>query len=131
MSRQSWGSDRKGRSQNKEQGQNEEQGNTQPPDGASMMRLANLVTEKAGAAVDAGIAPTASEAAPYVEELVSAFAAANGRTDDPAYRRELRDQVTSGTDPRAERYWQLLAVINGWPPIPTTVHLWTWFAAAL
>ncbi len=33
--------------------------------------------------------------------------------------------------PRAERYWQLLAIINGWPPVPTTVPAWEWFVAAL
>ena len=32
---------------------------------------------------------------------------------------------------RAERYWQLLAIINGWPPVPTTVPAWEWLIAAL
>ena len=31
----------------------------------------------------------------------------------------------------AERYRQLLAVINGWPPVPTTVPAWEWLIAAL
>jgi hypothetical protein len=26
----------------------------------------------------------------------------------------------------AERYWQLLAVINGWPPVPTAMPAWRW-----
>ena len=30
-------------------------------------------------------------------------------------------------DPRAERYWQLLAVINGWPVPPTLVPVFDWF----
>jgi hypothetical protein len=33
--------------------------------------------------------------------------------------------------PRAERYWQLLAVINGWPPVPTTMLAWRWTIDAL
>jgi len=36
-----------------------------------------------------------------------------------------------GTDARAERYWQLLAIINGWPPVPATVPAWEWLIAAL
>ena len=34
-------------------------------------------------------------------------------------------------DPRAQRCWQLLATINGWPPVPGTAHLWSWFSSAL
>ena len=93
------------------------------------MRTAQLVTEKAGQAVDAGIAPAAPEADPIVDELVRAFA--GDRTADAAFRRQLADGIATSTDPRAERFWQLLATINGWPPIPSTTHLWTWFVEAL
>lgn len=41
------------------------------------------------------------------------------------------DQLATGTDQRAERYWQLMAIINGWPPIPTTVPAVEWLIAAL
>jgi hypothetical protein len=43
----------------------------------------------------------------------------------------LADRLAVGTDARAERYWQLLAIINGWPPVPTTVPAWEWLIAAL
>lgn len=92
---------------------------------------ADLVTARVGAAVDAGLAPAEPAAASVVAGLVGEFAAAVDRTDSPGYRRELLDALERGTDPRAERYWQLLAVINGWPPVPTTTHLWVWFADAL
>jgi DNA-binding transcriptional MerR regulator len=95
------------------------------------VRTANLVSEKAGAAVAAGIAPDSPSAAPVVDELVGAFATAAGRVDGPEYRAELAEVIEAGNDPRAERYWQLLGVINGWPPVPSTSHLWGWFAAAL
>ena len=29
--------------------------------------------------------------------------------------------LETSTDRRAERYWQLLGIINGWPPIPSVV----------
>ncbi|WP_433214594.1 MerR family transcriptional regulator [Dactylosporangium sp. CS-047395] len=48
---------------------------------------------------------------------------------------ELRREVLAGLelsiDVRAERYWQLMAIINGWAPIPATMHRWSWFLSAL
>jgi hypothetical protein len=41
------------------------------------------------------------------------------------------DRFEQGADPRAERYWQLLAVINGWPSVPTTMPAWRWTIEAL
>lgn len=85
---------------------------------------AALVAEKAGAARAAGIDPRSAEAEPIVDELVAAFG-------DDVDRAELADRLATGTDARAERYWQLLAIINGWPPVPTTVPAWEWLIAAL
>ncbi|WP_103344132.1 hypothetical protein [Amycolatopsis sp. CA-126428] len=36
-----------------------------------------------------------------------------------------------GNDPRATRYWQLVATINGWPPLPDLEPVFTWFGRAL
>lgn len=47
--------------------------------------------------------------------------------DSPAFRAALAERFASGSDPRAERYWQLLAIINGWPPVPA----WEWAVAGL
>ena len=41
------------------------------------------------------------------------------------------DRLETGTDARAGRYWQLLAIVNGWSPAPTTVPEWEWLIAAL
>jgi DNA-binding transcriptional MerR regulator len=104
---------------------------TPAPTGEEAMRTANLVAEKAGAALEAGIDPASPPAQPVVDELVAAFAASTGRTDDAAYRAELLEQIELGTEPRAERYWQLLATINGWPPIPSKIPAWIWFIEGL
>jgi DNA-binding transcriptional MerR regulator len=101
------------------------------PTGPAMMRDAEILVERVSAAMDAGVTPSSARAAALVDEIVGPWAATVGRPDDPAYRRELLEQLEFGIEPRAERYWQLLAVINGWPPIPTTIHRWTWFAEAL
>ncbi|WP_433613485.1 MerR family transcriptional regulator [Dactylosporangium sp. CA-139114] len=66
-----------------------------------------------------------------VDEVMARWAAASGRTDDVALRREVADAIELSIEPRAERYWQLMAVINGWPPVPATMHRWAWFLDAL
>jgi DNA-binding transcriptional MerR regulator len=80
---------------------------------------AELVSEKANPA----LAPDSPEAQAIVAELLPAF----GDGD----RHALADRIAVGTDARAERYWQLLAIINGWPPVPTRVPQWEWLIAAL
>jgi DNA-binding transcriptional MerR regulator len=54
-----------------------------------------------------------------------------GHPDTPAYRRKLLTRLETAGDPRAERYWQLLAVINGWPVPPTLAPAFDWFIRAL
>ena len=94
------------------------------PDGEAMRRAAVLVTERGGAALEAGIEPGSEEAASVVDEIVQSLKA-------DVSRAELADRFEQGADPRAERYWQLLAVINGWPPVPTTMPAWRWTIDAL
>jgi hypothetical protein len=109
------------------------------PGGDAMRAAAALVAERGGAALEAGIAPGSEDAEAIVKEIVAAFGGepiAGGadradRSSDPAFRAELADRFEQGADPRAERYWQLLAVINGWPPVPTTMPAWQWTIAAL
>ncbi|MEV4517271.1 MerR family transcriptional regulator [Dactylosporangium sp. NPDC049525] len=75
--------------------------------------------------MDDGLAPGSPEAAPVVAAVLHRWGVAEGE------REALIDQLTLAVDPRAERYWQLMAVINGWPPVPTTMHRWGWFLNAL
>jgi hypothetical protein len=64
---------------------------------------------------------------PAAESVVAELLPAFGNED----RLALADRLAVGTDARAERYWQLLAIINGWPPVPATVPAWEWLIAAL
>jgi DNA-binding transcriptional MerR regulator len=101
------------------------------PNSSDAMRVAQLVTERAGAAVDAGVDPAGPAAAPVVDELAAAFAGLHGRTDDRELRAWLAEVLDTFADRRAERYWQLLAVMNGWPPQPTSAAAWEWLIAGL
>ncbi len=100
-----------------------EAGETLAPD-AGWQEAAERVSARAGAALAAGVDPASDAAAAIVDEVHPVFPGGLSRA-------ALADRLEVGPDARAERYWQLLAVINGWPPVPTTVPAWTWFVAAL
>ncbi|ATY15260.1 MerR family transcriptional regulator [Amycolatopsis sp. AA4] len=85
----------------------------------------------ARSALDAGHAPDS----PAGRALADAVATASARPDqdpaDPAVRYRMADGIAVGADPRAERYWQLLATINGWPAIPSRQEEVQFLLAAL
>lgn len=91
--------------------------------------MARLLRERVAAAE--GISPDSAEARPVVDELVAAYAQHAGRADSPDFRQWLLDQLESGSDRRYERYWQLLAIINGWPAQPDITPAAEWLIAAL
>jgi DNA-binding transcriptional MerR regulator len=98
---------------------------------AAPTQTLTFVDERVAPAMAAGTAPDSPGAAALVAELVPELAAAAGREDTPAYRRELADAWEAGTDARAERYWQLIGTINGWPPFPARVPAFEWLTAAV
>jgi DNA-binding transcriptional MerR regulator len=79
-------------------------------------------SSRAAAAMAAGEPPSS----PTGRELAAEVVASLGM---PAA--EAADQIATGTDTRAERYWQLMAVINGWPQWPAQVPSAEWLVAAL
>ena len=101
------------------------------PTGPEAREFAEKVAARVQEAVDAGVEPESPGARAVVDDLVGICAAAAGRTDTPEYRRELLPALELAYEPKAERYWQLLAVINGWPAFPPQMHLWGWFVSAL
>jgi hypothetical protein len=48
-----------------------------------------------------------------------------------AERSRVLAQLETFTDARVERYWQLLAILNGQPPFPPAVPTFEWLIAAL
>ena len=103
------------------------------PDGPDRRRsCAALVAEWASAAVAAVDRADTRRRLRRGQALAATFAVADDDPADPASGgARLADRLASGTDARAERYWQLLATINGWPPVTATVPAWEWFVAAL
>ncbi|MFH9067721.1 hypothetical protein ACH4GM_42010 [Streptomyces coeruleorubidus] len=93
--------------------------------------LTETVRESAGRALDAGIAPASAEAAPVIAALTARYARAFSRADDADLRHWQLTRLEIAGDPRAERYWHLLTVINGWPVPPSLAPVFTWFTQAL
>lgn len=100
-------------------------------DARTSRELGDLVAERAGAALAAGTDPASPAATPVLDGIVAAFAEYDGVADTPEYRERMLANIGGGGDPRTERYWQLLAVINGWPPVPTAMPAWRWVQDAL
>ena len=108
-----------------------EAGAGEPTAGLDWKAIVELVADRAERARAAGIAPGSHDAARVLDEIVPAFTGSADDPADPAFRTRLADRLAAGTDARAERYWQLLAIINDWPPVPTTVPAWHWLIEAL
>jgi DNA-binding transcriptional MerR regulator len=98
-------------------------------------RAAQAVAERAGAALAAGIDPASAAARPAVDELAAVFAELHGREDGAEFRAWLAETLEAFTDRRAERYWQLLAIMNGWPQrgpaAESSIPPWEWLVAGL
>jgi len=77
-------------------------------------------------ALDAGVAPGSAEAREVVRQLNERWGGVFGVPVGP----ELTRRLEEFGDPRAERYWALLARINGWPPVPDTTAERAWLAEA-
>lgn len=94
--------------------------------------LAEALRARVAPALAAGIAPDAPEAGPVVADLTAHYARIIGDHLDPAaLRRRLLSRLESMNDPQRDRYLELLAVVNGWPPPDSLAPVLDWSVAAL
>jgi DNA-binding transcriptional MerR regulator len=78
------------------------------------------VTEHAGRALSGGVDPASAQAGEILDQIA------------PRQRRDrLAAQLETFTDERVERYWQLVGVLNGRPPLTPMVPVFRWLIAAL
>jgi DNA-binding transcriptional MerR regulator len=89
------------------------------------------VRDRVGAAVADGVAPASLEGIAVVAYLAGRYAETFNRPDDARLRLWMLKRLEVADDPRAERYWHLLSVINGWPVPESLVPVSTWFIEAL
>lgn len=90
--------------------------NDVPPDLdlAAWQETNQPIMADAEAALRAGMAPDDPAARPIADRYVELSAAALGRPDDATFRRELLERYRAH-DPRPERWWELVAILRGWP----------------
>jgi hypothetical protein len=93
--------------------------------------LTEAVRDRVGRALDAGITPVSAEAVPIVCDLTARYSQAFNRADDSDLRHWLLTRLETANDPRAERYWHLLAVINAWTVPPSLAPVFAWLIEAL
>ena len=97
-------------------------------------RAANPVTDEEEARTPDFVARVLEHAGPAAEQAGEGAAVLDrilAGTPGDQRRAQLREQLESGTDARAERYWQLIGIINAWPPFPPHVPAFEWMIAAL
>lgn len=82
------------------------------------------VAEHTGHALAEGVAPGSAEGKAILDRIIPPATLA-------AQRVSILEQLETFTDARVERYWQLMAIINGRPPQPPAVPGFEWLIAAL
>ncbi|MYW68813.1 MerR family transcriptional regulator [Streptomyces sp. SID8379] len=93
--------------------------------------LGVVVRDRVGPALAAGIAPDSRQGDSIVAAIAAHYAQVLGRPDDAELRRLLLARLGGMSDPRRDRYLQLLAVINGWPAPESLVPAFTWCIEAV
>ncbi|MFD6341332.1 TIGR03086 family metal-binding protein [Streptomyces sp. NPDC060131] len=100
-------------------------------------RLTDAWVRRVSAAMDGGLAPDSPAADAVVTAVVAEWLPLQSGTpgapdrDGPAARARLLEQLEMAADARAERYWQLVCVINGLPVRPSLAPAGAWLITAL
>ncbi|MGT2532272.1 MerR family transcriptional regulator [Streptomyces nojiriensis] len=95
-------------------------------EGEAGEELMDLVRREVAGAMESGIDPLGEGAVPIIDDLVHRFAETFDRTPDAAFRAWLARRFEELHDPRVDRYWRLVWIVNGWQVVPnlTPVHPW-------
>ena len=98
------------------------------PSSPAQMEAFQYAFAQAREALDAGVAPRSPEAAAIIARINERWASA---LDVPGVGPELSRRMEEFGDPRAERYWQLIAKVNAWETqIPDTTAERAWLVEA-
>jgi DNA-binding transcriptional MerR regulator len=103
-------------------------------DHAAYKRASDAMVAAARQAMAKGNTPASPDARAIVDAFVQGAAAAMGKRPDEAFRKSLRARFEE-QDPRASRYWELVAILKGRPPAQGPgenwpMEEWRWFIAA-
>ncbi|MFD0352357.1 MerR family transcriptional regulator [Streptomyces sp. NPDC127110] len=93
--------------------------------------LNRTMRERIEEAAALGLLPASVSAVPLTDALGGLYAHAFRDAGTGDLRRWLVARLHLTADPHVERYWRLLATVNGWPASPTLAPVYTWFTAAM
>jgi DNA-binding transcriptional MerR regulator len=99
-------------------------------DADAYQRSTELLTLKARQAILEGFEPTSETGNVLVRELMETSARLMGREPNLDFRKWLHHQYAQH-DPRASRYWELVAIMKGQPPQGSPNQEWLWIATAV
>ena len=106
----------------------------EPIDSQAWGQAMRALGERAAALVEAGAPPGDAAVDALIDELVEWHARVLGREDTPELRAWLSHQFETHSDPRAPRYWELVATVCGGPAdsaMRRTAAGFTWLLEAL
>jgi DNA-binding transcriptional MerR regulator len=86
-----------------------------PSASADWTRELNRLYLAAAEASKASESPHSPQGQRLIAEYVAGHARLASRQDDPTFPAELLATIERNTDPRAARYWELIAILKGWP----------------
>lgn len=89
----------------------------------------SAIVTKAQAALDRGVSPSSDEAGEIVREWLAATAAGMKRQLDTAFIGECQERARRH-DPRASRYWELVAILRGSEYVQRQTEAWAWMHEA-
>ncbi|MFJ8014939.1 MerR family transcriptional regulator [Streptomyces sp. NPDC096339] len=93
--------------------------------------LMDLVRQKVAEAMESGIDPLGDRAVPVVDDLVHRFAEVFERAPDSEFRHWMAHRFEEAHDPRVDRYWRLVWIVNGWQVVPDLTPVYPWLIQAL
>ncbi|MGI5241963.1 TIGR03086 family metal-binding protein [Dactylosporangium sp. CA-139066] len=103
----------------------------------AVQEVTDFWVQRVTGAIDAGVPADSPAADSIVAEIVGAWLPMQEGSDlrrggdGEDARGRLLEQLEIAADPRAERYWQLLCIINGWPVRPSLAAAGEWLMTAL
>ncbi|MEU9081850.1 MerR family transcriptional regulator [Streptomyces sp. NPDC048357] len=106
-------------------------GRTLDIESAAGDELTEFTRQKVTEAMESGIDPLSDRAAPVIDDLVHRFAEAFARTPDRDFREWMARQFEEAHDPRVDRYWRLVWIVNGWQVVPNLIPVYPWLIQAL
>ncbi|MGW7456791.1 MerR family transcriptional regulator [Streptomyces sp. NPDC054797] len=93
--------------------------------------LMEFTRQQVAAAMESGIDPLGDTAASVVDDLVHRFAEVFARTPDAEFREWMARRFEEAHDPRVDRYWRLVWIVNGWQVVPSLAPVYPWLIRAL